>query len=976
MSADPRFLDSWLAARPPPKVSGSLQVRLDAPSGITHAPDQTDPHTASRRLFAVPKLPEPPELLYDFEDEIIGYERAVRREPTFVLGDDDPDGMTPAQMLAAEYRDKDTGGQDVQPDKNPVAEDHASAQQQTTASAEPEASSPSKADEPEALVDRVSDMHLAPGNADEPPTDTDDVEPRGFAFSTDDADEDITKNVWESVFTSRQSSAAPPSVSDKASEAKGAAPAAEHAAPVTDDVDAQSQGTSASHEPVFTEAREDQEAEDAKESKEPTESEEPKKPKESEESKEPEEPKDAGEEDAAKASEEPEASTEAKGAVDESEETTEKPSKAAKKKAKKQAKKAAKKAQEGGEDAEPEQAAADAKGEVGEHAAESEAKEPEAKEPEAEEPEEAKPEAKAEPKAKADSEPKAESEAADDSEPKAEIQPKAETEPKAEAENGSAAEAPKETPTGDAPPETPAERVSEAGADDTKTVTFADGVSEHTVDTWAMPPKRHIPIADTASIRTAQSHAASLAPSTAPTISQMTLLSNMKHDRPKAMPKPVRTNFREYKYQPPPSQSDPKFGTHVWDAPKYNTLRSTETLVQQPIGMDAGSQWERVSGYGQARPAAHDSAAQTSIETVRALFVPDPRTWHPYRFVRRTDPRQVLIFAAGTSLSGAQVKAAQAAKQAAIENAGKVSVEKLRSLASHFGTTENTNVQGGIGVVYSPTASLCAALDEPFDAARAEKNVSRRLERPEFPNRTTTQRAALRSVIAALEYMQWEKEGFDKVVIAVHNAWIVRGISHDIWTWRQNGWVLTRETPQGLPGESVPNRDLWELLDHLVRQWEDVEYVAQLTQRQLSVLAPAQGGQRRGRAPSGAGCGTSFASNPAQSEPDAHARPLDEAHAIVFSRPPPAFLSTDHGFQVAGRCRECVRSAERRRDHLAAVPGTEPRLVPSRLAAVHRRRSDRCGASHAGPRAADAKHDARRGRGCARAHAPSRPKGW
>ena len=791
MSADPRFLDSWLAARPPPKVSGSLQVRLDAPSGITHAPDQTDPHTASRRLFAVPKLPEPPELLYDFEDEIIGYERAVRREPTFVLGDDDPDGMTPAQMLAAEYRDKDTGGQDVQPDKNPVAEDHASAQQQTTASAEPEASSPSKADEPEALVDRVSDMHLAPGNADEPPTDTDDVEPRGFAFSTDDADEDITKNVWESVFTSRQSSAAPPSVSDKASEAKGAAPAAEHAAPVTDDVDAQSQGTSASHEPVFTEAREDQEAEDAKESKEPTESEEPKKPKESEESKEPEEPKDAGEEDAAKASEEPEASTEAKGAVDESEETTEKPSKAAKKKAKKQAKKAAKKAQEGGEDAEPEQAAADAKGEVGEHAAESEAKEPEAKEPEAEEPEEAKPEAKAEPKAKADSEPKAESEAADDSEPKAEIQPKAETEPKAEAENGSAAEAPKETPTGDAPPETPAERVSEAGADDTKTVTFADGVSEHTVDTWAMPPKRHIPIADTASIRTAQSHAASLAPSTAPTISQMTLLSNMKHDRPKAMPKPVRTNFREYKYQPPPSQSDPKFGTHVWDAPKYNTLRSTETLVQQPIGMDAGSQWERVSGYGQARPAAHDSAAQTSIETVRALFVPDPRTWHPYRFVRRTDPRQVLIFAAGTSLSGAQVKAAQAAKQAAIENAGKVSVEKLRSLASHFGTTENTNVQGGIGVVYSPTASLCAALDEPFDAARAEKNVSRRLERPEFPNRTTTQRAALRSVIAALEYMQWEKEGFDKVVIAVHNAWIVRGISHDT-TSRYRAWYLAR----------------------------------------------------------------------------------------------------------------------------------------------------------------------------------------
>ncbi|KAI3626236.1 hypothetical protein CBS9595_001597 [Malassezia furfur] len=786
MSADPRFLDTWLASRPAPKASGSLQVRLDAPSGITYAPDQTDPHTASRRLFAVPKLPEPPELLYDFEDEIIGYERATRREPTFVLGDEDTDAMTPAQMLAAEYRDKEPVKQDVQRDETRVAKDHASADEQTDTRVGAATATSSKTDEPEALAERVRDVHLAPSNADELPTDAEDVERGGFAFSTDDADENATENVWESVLRSRESSAAPPSVSDKASETKDTMPAA-------DDADAKSHSTSASHEPAFAEALEEQDTEDAKDTKGSEES------KESKATKQPEGPADQPPD--------AEASTEAKDAAKQPEETAEKPSKAAKKKAKKQAKKAAKKAQSG-DDPETDQAAAEAQGKADNDAEPVEEPKPTPKaEAEPEREANAEPEAKADSEVAADAESKANAEPKAEVEPKADAEPKAEVEPKAEAESNSVTKAaPEDAQAGDVP-EPRAEPVCEAGADDTKTVAFADAVSEHTVDTWTMPKKHHIPIADTASIRTAQSHAASLAPSTAPTISQMTLLSNMKHDRPEAMPKPVRTNFREYKYQPPPSQSNPKFGTHVWDAPKYNTLRSTETLAQQPIGMDAGSQWERVSGYGQARPAAHDSAAQTSLETVRALFVPDPRSWHPYRFVRRTDPRQVLLFAAGSSLTGAQVQAVQAAKRAA-DGSGKVSEEKLRSLASHFGTTENTKVQGGIGVVYSPTASLCAALGESFDAARAEKNVSRRLERPEFPNRTTTQRAALRSVIAALEYVHWEKEGFDKVVIAVHNAWIVRGISHDIWTWRQNGWVLTRETPQGMPGESVPNRDL------------------------------------------------------------------------------------------------------------------------------------------------------------------------
>ena len=81
--------------------------------------------------------------------------------------------------------------------------------------------------------------------------------------------------------------------------------------------------------------------------------------------------------------------------------------------------------------------------------------------------------------------------------------------------------------------------------------------------------------------------------------------------------------------------------------------------------------------------------------------------------------------------------------------------------------------------MYSPSAALCSELGEPADVRRAETNFSRRLERPVFPNRTSRSRAALRSVIAALEYVHWEEEGFDKIVVATHHAWIVQGISNE-----------------------------------------------------------------------------------------------------------------------------------------------------------------------------------------------------
>ena len=132
---------------------------------------------------------------------------------------------------------------------------------------------------------------------------------------------------------------------------------------------------------------------------------------------------------------------------------------------------------------------------------------------------------------------------------------------------------------------------------------------------------------------------------------------------------------------------------------------------------------------------------------------------------------------AGTALTQKQLQTSELARKVASGQMGPINDAK--SLASYFTTTENTSLQGGLGFVYSPNEALCHAMHEKVDLKRTETNFSRRLERPEFPHETTKRRAALRSVIAALEYIRWEEEGFDKIVIATHHGWIVRGIAYE-----------------------------------------------------------------------------------------------------------------------------------------------------------------------------------------------------
>ena len=63
-------MEAMRRKRAEPHEHTRMQVRLDLPTPISYAPDQTEMHNALRRLFVVPAKPEPLSSLYDFAHEI------------------------------------------------------------------------------------------------------------------------------------------------------------------------------------------------------------------------------------------------------------------------------------------------------------------------------------------------------------------------------------------------------------------------------------------------------------------------------------------------------------------------------------------------------------------------------------------------------------------------------------------------------------------------------------------------------------------------------------------------------------------------------------------------------------------------------------------------------------------------------------------------------------------------------------------
>ena len=136
-----------------------------------------------------------------------------------------------------------------------------------------------------------------------------------------------------------------------------------------------------------------------------------------------------------------------------------------------------------------------------------------------------------------------------------------------------------------------------------------------------------------------------------------------------------------------------------------------------------------------------------------------------YRFIRKDNIRQMLMFVDGACINNGQLDA-----------------------------------RAGWGVCLGPNLV-----------------VKGRLEHPERGSATaqTSNRAELRATIVALGLRYWRGEGFNSIVIASDSEYVVKGYCERLEKWKQRNWRTAG-------GTEVKNKDLWEDLDSQVRRLAEV----------------------------------------------------------------------------------------------------------------------------------------------------------
>ncbi|MCJ1309548.1 hypothetical protein MMC25_003208 [Agyrium rufum] len=156
--------------------------------------------------------------------------------------------------------------------------------------------------------------------------------------------------------------------------------------------------------------------------------------------------------------------------------------------------------------------------------------------------------------------------------------------------------------------------------------------------------------------------------------------------------------------------------------------------------------------------------------TPQDLFVegrsPEVYSFRQSRTVRRSNPREMLIYTDGCCLNNGQPDARGAWAFVLHDSPG----------------------TGGPDVI----------------SAKLEQRGPTGVKHPQ-----TSNRAELRAVIAALQYRWYAGEAFERIVIATDSVYVVDGITKWMPRWFTNGWV-TRE------GHAVKNQDLWKLLAKLI----------------------------------------------------------------------------------------------------------------------------------------------------------------
>lgn len=137
-----------------------------------------------------------------------------------------------------------------------------------------------------------------------------------------------------------------------------------------------------------------------------------------------------------------------------------------------------------------------------------------------------------------------------------------------------------------------------------------------------------------------------------------------------------------------------------------------------------------------------------------------------YRFVRKDDKCQALLFTAGACV-----------------NSGR-----------------NSDARAGWAISVGPQRIIKGELESPG---------------PEHSNNPhpwqMSNRAELWAVIVALQLRVWKGEGFDTMVIATDSEYVARGYSEWLPAWKRRKWKTAR-------GSDVANKDMWQKLERAIQK--------------------------------------------------------------------------------------------------------------------------------------------------------------
>ncbi|RKF80567.1 putative rnase h domain protein [Golovinomyces cichoracearum] len=201
-------------------------------------------------------------------------------------------------------------------------------------------------------------------------------------------------------------------------------------------------------------------------------------------------------------------------------------------------------------------------------------------------------------------------------------------------------------------------------------------------------------------------------------------------------------------------------------------------VEKSPLNNRSQSQVIGKISYGEARTLYYGTKTFPTIFLPPSpLDTPEDLFNSEHRFIRKTDPREIMIYA-----NGACIRSSNAGSIAGWAFVYRPSAYTQDGTLTHAGTISGRlEMKGPTGKIY----------------------------------KTSSNRAELRSAIAALQFLDWSKDcnrGWRSVVIATDSEYVICSVTKWIAEWEDTNWKLDNQ-------RDVNNKDLWELLLEEVRRY-------------------------------------------------------------------------------------------------------------------------------------------------------------